>query len=225
MGDAIGELIDEEKLPFDTFFRLASFGTRQVTTSDDKKTMQWMAMQDMLANHDRPEEMGQITQELLFDERPDAVMDWIGGRENRSFYRQLDPMFYRIGDLASVVRQRRANQGKTIADKPYDSWNKEAEWGTCVGLARPVWRTLVQRLRPEWLKNPTDYCPPTFFMTQVYYPGERTARRRVIGSTILSDTVVLDLYKEATETGVKGIGLVGRQDLRTLLSDEHPELN
>lgn len=221
-------LMEAGRLPFDALFRLASIGHCQpdlLSDSDRPQRLSWVLMHDMVAHADTPETMRPDTQKLLWGDRPDAIIDWAQNANWRA-YAQLDPMYYRMANLARVIKQRRAEQGKTVTEIPagWHTTPKELEKERCFGLARPIWRVIIQRTHPEWLDRPRDYYAPTWSFNNVYEAGERTMRRRITDFSVLSDSVVLKMYTEAKETGVRGIGPVGRQSLRTLLSDEHPEL-
>ncbi len=229
-GNQVEALISEDVLPFDALFRLSSVGHRVVDQECSRqypKTLEWNLLQDMITHANEPDSMRGDTRELLLGELPKAIIDPDSYR-NREFYAQLDPMYYRLADLANAIKRRRADEGETLTEAPASSNRsiERLERGRCLGLARPLWRVMVQRVRPEWLENPEDYYHPTLsFFNEVPQASERTMRSRVIARTVLSDTVVVDTYYEAVETGVVNIGPSGKESLRYLLVDEHPELN
>jgi hypothetical protein len=223
--DSFQSLIEEGTLPFDAAFRFAAIGDNQRDPENPRRRLSWNLLQDMVAHAGVPDTMRPETQILLYGERPKLIVDDnISG--NRPAYRLLDPMYYHLGNLGHVIREDRADRGKTITEVPrhWTDTPQEHEWNACVGLARPIWRVLISRTRPDIITHPKEFVRPTITMDQVYYASERSARRRAIGQAVISDSVVLKIYQEAVTTGVKGIGPAGRRHLRTLLSDEHPEL-
>lgn len=228
-GNQLEELIDQGKLPFDTLFRLTSIG-RGIEDPEDTdvfpNALRWKLLTDMIDNAENPEVMRSDTRELLWGDVPDAVID-VSNYTNKKFYAQLNPMFYRLADMAIAVQQRRETEGQTVSEVPpsVQMGTEDYEWRLCVGLARPIWRLIVQRTHPEWIQNPGDYYSPTISFNEVYHAGDKTMRKRLIGDTVLSDTIVFETYQEATETGVVGIGPAGKESLRFLLMDEHPELH
>ncbi len=185
-------------------------------------------MEDMARNIDRPNRMRPVTREILWGELPDAIVD-INSRVNYPSYPKFEPMYYRMADLASAIHRRRTATGQSLPDMPYERslyTPYQDEQSRCRGIARPLWRLLVQRSHPEWLENPKEYYPSSYIGTfcVVYAISESRQRRGIVSHAVLSDELVMSTYQEATSTGVRGIGPLGREDLRLLLSDEHPEL-
>lgn len=226
IDDKVNALIEAGRLPFDAFFRLESIGRGLPDLLDEDEfpcSLKWNILQDMIVHAGNPTAMRADTQRLLWGEPPNAVVDPCS---NNAFYTSLEPMYYELADLASAIERRRQDEGETATDVP-QYWReslKEFEWSRCLALARPLWRVMVNRIHPEWLRNPGDYYHATISFDQIYGASERTMRRRLVGWTVLSDTVVFDIYKEALEVGVKGIAKSGKRSLRYLLADEHPEL-
>ena len=229
LGDKVQGLVEDGTLPFDSLFRLAAVGhcERDPTVVDGEfsNRLIWNILNDIAVHDGDKDALRPDTCELLWGERPDAIVDWYTG-SNHPAYPQLDPMYYDMADLARIIYARRKEEGKTITEVPRGSWYdpEEQESHRCFGLARPIWRVIVRRIHPEWMDNPADYYAPTIRFNQVYYASEAAQRRRIVGHAVISDTVVFSLYKEATESGIKGVGPVGREDLRTMLAEEHPEL-
>lgn len=185
-------------------------------------------MADMVKNAETPERMRAQSRALLEDELPDAIVD-INSRHNYHAYPKLEPMYYRKADLANAIHRRRVASGKALEEVPYDRRlyvRTQDEESRCRAIARPLWRLMVQRFHPEWLETPGDYFPSSYIGTfaVVYDISEARQRRGVVNCAVLSDPLVMSVYEEAVTTGVKGIGQMGKEDLRLLLSEEHPEL-
>lgn len=224
----VSTLIEAGHLPPDALFRLTSVGQR---TSDDPEHphhfLNWVMMLDMVDHARQPDKMQPYTRDVLYGKLPDAVVD-VNSRVNHPAYAMMEPMYYRMADLVRTVRQRREANGQALPDKPYDRrlHTVQDELSRCKAIARPIWRLIVQRTHPEWLENPGDYFPSSYIGTfcVVYDISEPRQRRGIVTHAILSDPLVHAVYQEAETTGVKGIGPVGREDLRLLLLDEHPEL-
>lgn len=225
----VNELIESGALPYDTFFRLTSVGQKaDQEPGNTREFMNYGLMRDMVDHIDDPDKMRPETRELLWGELPDAVVD-INSRTNYWFYSGLDPIYYRMVDLAEVVKQRRQATGQTLPDEPYNGrlhTRTQEEWARCCGIARPIWRLIVKRFHPEWLENPGDYFYSAYIGTfaTVYTIGEPRMRRGIVNHAVISDALVKTIYEEAASIGVRGIGRVGKEDLRVLLAEEHPEL-
>jgi hypothetical protein len=85
---------------------------------------------------------------------------------------------------------------------------------------------MVQRFHPEWLEEPSNYFPSgsiDIFLT-FHEIGEKRQRRGIVSHAVFSDPLVMSFYQEALQTGVRGLGRVGIEDLRLLLTEEHPDL-
>jgi hypothetical protein len=218
--------VEAGRLPYDVLFRLASIGYNQPDLLDDsRKSLRWVLLHDILENSDDPGAMRPDASALIGGNAPDAVVDWYQS-ENHKFYARLDPMYYRMGNLVRVIRRQREEAGKTITEVPEDWYHTPAQYerNRCKGLAQPIWRNIVQRLHPEWLTRSHEFHLPLIGYTHIYSLGKRTEENQVLGRAVISDTAVYDFYQEAVKTGVVGIGPAGRESLRELLSDEHPEL-
>jgi hypothetical protein len=180
---------------------------------------------DIARNWKHPEAMRKDTLRLLLGPRPDVIVDW-NSRYNADQYPKLDTMYYRMDNLATAIRNKRADQGQTVTQLPPGAYIslQDFEFRRCLGLARPTWRAIVNRFRPDIMHNAREYYEPIVTFNEVYYPGERTMQRRVVGHTVLSDGLMLQAYEEAKSTGIKGVGAGSRESLRLMLTDEHPEL-
>lgn len=217
----ISSLMRQGKLPFDSLFRLSAIGCRQVDPENPQHLLQWRVLHDMADNGGDPSKLNPVTQDILFGPQPDAVIDcWQSS--NSKAYTLLDPMYYRLANLTRSVRELRLERGTYLDRLPSHMDSPESQ--RCRALSRSLWRVIVKKIHPEWLENPADYCPPTIYFGSVYYPTERTMQRRNVGRAVISDPTILGVYTEAVETGVKGIGPSGKESLRKLLIDEHPEL-
>lgn len=222
------ELIEAGVLPYDTMFRLLVAGQKaDHIQGNTHEFLNYALIRDMVLHSRYPEQMRPETQELLWGELPDAVVD-INSRVNNQSYSELEVVYYRLADLARAVKQRRLASGLSLAEEPYDRrlhTRTQEEWARCRGIARPIWRLIVQRFHPEWLQHPSDYFCRTFIsFNTVYEIGEPRMRRGIVSHALISDPLVMSIYQEAITTGVRGIGRMGKEDLRVLLSDEHPEL-
>ncbi len=219
--------IDAGLLPFDTLMRIATIPSEQ-TDEGGEYRLAWVLMHDIAHNAENPKKMRADSRKLLTSELPTAFVD-CNARYNEDAYTQLDTMYYRMGHLARAIRSRREDEGKhtevTPAMREYTP--REYELRHCVGLARPLWRALVARAMPSVLENPGLYFPASYIgsFCNVYHLGKRRVARQALGSTVIRDDVVMELYNEAVQTGMRGVGVKGREDLRILLSDEHPELD
>jgi hypothetical protein len=225
----VHELIEAGCLPPDTFFRLAYVGQQTDPTYErGSKSLNYTLMLDMVQNVNRRRSMRPETRQLLEGDLPNAVVD-VNSNYNYPSYAMLEPMYYRMADLASAIQRRRETCGQTIPEAPFDRrlHTVQDERARCLGIARPLWRLIVKRFHPEWLENPSQYYPARYIgpFAVVYSIGENRMRRGIVSHAVISDPLVMSIYQEATETGVKGIGRVGKEDLRLLLSDEHPELH
>lgn len=212
-------------LPPDTLFRFASIGYAELDPRQRTSRLGWALLQDAIEHAEDWNRMRPHTRTLLEGPLPDAVISiW----PNYETYPLLDTMYYGLRDAARAIRDYRADTGQTITEippfSPYDDV-AEAEARRCFALARPLWRTIIERIHPEWLDQPRLYWPPTVSFNQVYYPSNRTAARRIVGAAVISDSVVLDIYNEAKKNGVKRIGPAGQETLRRLLLEEHLELS
>lgn len=214
-------------LPFDTLMRIATIPSEQIDEdSTHRYRLTWVLMQDIADNAETPDQMSDDSRMLLTKELPSAFVD-SNAKYNEGAYTQLDMMYYRMGHLAQVIRSRRKDEGKQTEVTPnmQEYMREEYEWHHCIGLARPLWRALVARAMPSVLENPGLYFPSSYMgLDRIYHLGKRKVARMALSSTVLRDDAVMKLYNEAVQTGVRGVGPKGREDLRTLLSDEHPEL-
>lgn len=220
--------IDAGRVPYDTLFRLASIGANQIDATGGRELrLIWVVLNDINEHADNPTSMRAETHALLFGEPPDAVIDQVQTQVNRESYKQLDQMYYRLADFATVIKERRALRGKTVTEVPrrWDFTPDELETNWCYRLARPIWRTIIQKRHPEWLDRPEDYYTPTISFNEVYYAGEKLMRRRLVGAAVLGDALVSSFYSEAREIGIRGVGPEGKETLRQLLEEEHPELH
>lgn len=140
-------LIEEGKLPIDALFKVASLGCNQIDPliPDRRFLLSFSLVSDMVANYADPEGMRPDTRTLLDRPRAQALVD-PNSNWNRLAYRELDPMYYRLADLATEIKLRREEQGKTMTKVPRRWWQsvERYEWTQCVGLARPVWRIIVK---------------------------------------------------------------------------------
>ncbi len=224
---AVAEHVSAGRLPFDIMFRLAGIGFNQRDPEDDRCRLQWSLLKDLIEHANEWSMLRADSRAILEGPRPDMIVDIC--RQPGKPYSQLDPMYYRIGDLALGVREFRAERGKTVTELPPHSYHfsvQDYENRLCVGLARPLWRTIIQRTRPQWLKEPEKYYPDcTYSWMTRYELSPNTVRRRMIGATVISDAVIHDIYQEAVRTGVRNIGPHGQESLRRLLEDEHLELS
>ncbi|CAN5154398.1 hypothetical protein BH09PAT3_BH09PAT3_6670 [soil metagenome] len=225
--EVIEAAIATDQLPFDTWLRLRAVGDYVPDWQGEERLLSHGIAKDIAEHVSAPEDMRPDTKRLLWGDRPDGVIDWEQST-NRQAYTTLDVMYYRMANLARVIKQQRKLDGATVTEVP-DKWYvtpDEFENTRCFGLARPLWRIIVQRTHPEWLERPAQYCSSTTFTmwSGARELSEGTMKRRIIGAAVFSDEVVYDIYEEATRTGVKGIAAKGRESLRNLLADEHPEL-
>lgn len=209
---ALEKLIGEGKLPPTILFKLASFGCTESDPVTGKRLVH-VTIKDLVTNAESPELMTAKTRELLFGPMPDAIIDWEMG-SNIDVYRSFDDMYYRVYDLQTVIVEQATAAGNT----------SEGLRERSRAAAKGIWRAIVTRHHPEWLKDPGPYYVPTVFHLNVYEAKPPTMRRRIIGQAVLSDPLVYATYVEATKVGVKGIGTKGKASLRALLSEEHPEL-
>lgn len=225
----VNELIEAGRLPFDTFFRLASVGYKAEDTDEGYSIyLNYILMHDMVEHADAPDLMRPETQEVLYDELPDAIVD-VNSSTNYRSYAKLEPMYYRRIDLARAIQRRRLDTGQALPEAPYDRRLHvvhQDEWSRCRRIAWPIWRLMVQRFHPEWLETPEDYYPSAYIgmFAVVYSISEPRMKRGIVSHAVFSDPLVLSIYEEAVATGVRGIGPLGKEDLRLLLLDEHPEL-
>lgn len=223
-------LIESGKLPFDTLFRLASIG-RVVDDATRSTYLNFTMMLEMIECDGKLDLMRESTRRLLTDELPDAIVD-INSGHNHPFYSLLDPVYYRMMDLARTIHFRRVAQGKNIPDESYKIGTglkvPQDEWSRCRALASPIWKLMVNRFHPEWLENPDIYYPNGYiggWGSSTYYEyGIKKEQRGIVSHAVFSDPLVRSFYEEICQIGVDGIGPVGREDLRLLLKDEHPEL-
>lgn len=225
--DAIEAGIIAGHLPQDTYFRLRAIGQCQTDWKDGRNRLAFNIAEDIAKNTQHPDQMRSDTQTLLWGERPDAVIDW-EQTLHKDAYSTLDVMYYRMANLARVIKRQRQEENRTIKEVP-DDWYispERFEQKRCFGLARPIWRVIVQRIHPEWLAQPDSYCQRTVYgiWGSRNELSDQTMRRYIVGAAVISDEVVLNIYDESKRIGVKGIGPKGREALRELLSDEHPEL-
>lgn len=226
VAQEVGELIEDGKLPFDTLFRLASVGYK--TGRGTSTYLNYIMMANMVKHVDTPTKMRSDVQALLDGELPDAIVD-VNSSYNYPAYSKLEPLYYRKEDLVNAIHKRRVASGQALVEAPYDRRlhvRSQEEISRCRGIARPLWHLLVRRFHPEWLETPGDYFPSGYIghFCVSYQYSEASQRYGVVTRAVFSDPLVMSIYEEATTTGVKGIGPMGKEDLRLLLSDEHPEL-
>lgn len=223
---SVQERIEAGILPDDAIFRLASIGRGQSDPNDPQTSLRWSMLIDM-ANITNVSDLNPVTHELLFGPEPDAVIDF-WPNYNKQFYQDMDIMYYRLKHLVEAIREKREDEGRKIGpshDYQFANGHIELEARRCKSLAKPLWRTIIKRTNPEWLENPQDYYHPLISFGNVYYVNDRTAQSRIVSASIISDSAVLSVYEEAVDTGVIGIGPQGKESLRRLLAEEHPELN
>ena len=231
LHDEAQQLMARGVLPFDALFRLASIGVCEVDPDaidapwQKSKNLLRNLFTDMVENADSSDSMRANTQSLLFGERPPVIIDPYTS-SNYGAYSKLEPMYYRMADLAHAIQEKREQQGKTVTESLDDSYFDPArlEWRTCVGLARPTWRAIAKRMMPQIFERPNDFYAPQISFNQVYSVSKRTAIRRLVASAVVCDTNVFRIYQEARETGVKGLGTGARESLRIMLAEVHPEL-
>ncbi len=164
---------------------------------------------------------------------PDYSMEFL----NKIVERSCDEVYYGKSDMVEVVRGRRELQGKTVLEPFFDSFGATnfTEESICSGIAQKFWGSLLRRARPEWLDPAKvyDFVDPEYSFThkgKVLHIdlGSANSKKPVgemIARAVFSDSILCDVFNEAVETGVRGIGSVGLCDLRFLLSEEHPELH
>jgi|GEM_PF-3029187 len=227
--EAIDAHIAAGSLPWDTYFRVRVVGTQEVDPLDpaERRRLLFSIAEDLAKHGATPELLRPDTHKLIYGDLPNAVLDFEQSHSSRKAYAKLEPMFYRLADLIRTIKQQRAFNGQTITECMPDSYltPEELERSRCRSLARPLWKIIVERTHPEWLRRNDVYCQSGFFsFDRSYEWSESTRRRKIIGAAVISDEVVYDIYDESVRTGVKGIGPKGRGSLRELLCDEHPEL-
>ena len=222
----ITELIESGELPFDTMFRLAAVGCRELDPQDDSKLLQWAMIRDITENGTDLASLREDTVQVLYGELPDLAVD-MRWPENRKGYPELDQMYYTLGNMARHINEHRKERGITIHNPMITSYYSDEErvWKTSVGSARPLWRTLVKRIRPEVVDEPQRFFVPTISFNHVYSAGERYMVRTNVINSVISDSALLEIYQESVDIGVRGVGPFGREVMRLMLLDEHPELH
>lgn len=229
------KLVNEGVLPADSRLRLSVVAPYQPVIPGSKVDLLDFVMDDIARFAHRPDQMHPEVYELLFGDAPDAIMIYPGfvadeGRR-REVYTVDEDLYYCVSALAKVIQERREEQGRTVTAEQVKAkgWHMstaDAETFLCTGLARPMWSNMVRRYHPEWIEfSDYYYVPHTSFLYGVPHTvGKATEVRRVIEQVALSDMLVHQFYEEAMEYGVRGVGPMGKDSLRRLLAEEHPEL-
>ena len=225
------QLISDGKIPSDILFRLLSIGEYQ---PDPKSPKDWRqplyltALHDAIDHADNPSEAHPLTQNIVWGELPNVVVDL--GRnsiEHPESFEELSEVYWSMEQLAKVIQMRRQEEGKTITVEPRNSYYTadELEENKSYGLARPMWRTFINRLNPDVTKHPEWFYPSGFIsFNNIYSLSLRTRARRALGRSLISNMALRGFYDEINAIGMKGIGPTGKKDLAVLLAPMHEDI-
>lgn len=219
-------------LPPDTFLRLDTLGDGTVDPDDvNNRSLRWGVLLELADVCQMPENLTPRTRQIIFGDSPRAFIAWywyLGDIDK--LHTRYDESYLLKPDLTQVIRERRAEEGKTIEAVPDDRRYIDPaimEESQCRRISHSLWRVLVQRIMPEWVEpaNILDFYRPVKKGLKIELDRELYEMvRALVGSVALRVDYIRDVYDEAVEVGVKGIGPVGLKDLRTLLAEEYPEL-
>lgn len=213
------ELVGLDLLPEDIIFRMAPFGRGPSSTPGYETFPKiHVVSDDLIKNAQTPEKFLPETRAILEGPLPPAALDWYQ-RDYKALYERLGERYYGRGHLRDIIADRRES-GREFRNE-VERWRDRS---ISSALATATWRSLVKRLHPEWLEKPNHYYTPSYSLGQIYEATERTMRGRIVKATVIADYAMYDLYQEITETGMRGIGKVGAEDIRRLLAEEHPEV-
>lgn len=226
----VEDLVERGVLPGDTFLRLDSIGDRTPDPDDPEVSLRSTILFQLSSCADAPEHLPPQTRNLIFGEAPRALLVWDVGRSTKRLHTKYERPFLVKPDLTQVIKERREQEGKTVTEVPRDRrWlpPEIVEESQCSRIAHGLWRVIAQRIMPEWLKPEAveQYYRPHKHGTTIDLGLDPQAmNRRIVSAVALDVQHIRSIYEESLNEGVIGIGKVGRQDLRTLLADEYPDL-
>lgn len=225
--------VDEGVLPLDTFLRLDSLGDGTPDETDvESRSLRWKTLLELSAFAEAPEHLPPRTRNMLYSEPPRALLAWNPSDDAKTLHTAYDRPYLLRNDLSDVIKERRVLEEKTVTVVPRDRrWRppEEIEHGQCQRIAHGLWRVLAKRIMPEWLEpEALDHFYRPYRNGTSLEVGAiddpQIMNRRIVGAIALKVTHIKEIYDESLRTGVSGIGPIGKQDLRTLLADEYPEL-
>lgn len=227
----VQQLVDSGVLPEDTFLRLNAIGDG---TADTRKgwdgNLRWQILLELAEHGENPDHLSPLARNIILGETPRAFLCWDPESEAKLLHTNYDPPFLLKNDLVDVIKARREIEAKTVRVVPQDRrWRpaEQVEQAQCSRIAHGLWSVLARRIMPEWLdqRSIADFYRPVKLGTKIELgSSNQEINRRVVGAVALSAAHIKEIYDEACEEGVAGIGPVGRIDLRTLLAEEYPEL-
>lgn len=240
-GDAynkVQEHIARGDLPSDTMLRLDSLGDN-TPLPDTKQTVvarsfRWSLLIQLAESGGDTTKMSPLARNVIFGDRPKVILCWNPEADAHQLHTEYDPPFFIRQDLAEVIRERRIREGKTVTEVPDDRrWRppEHIEFMQCYRISHGIWRVLANRIAPEYLR-PDDlrnYYRPRKYSTRDGLGldegvDDLIVRREIIKALAFNVEHIRNIYDESCKDGVRGIGPVGRDDLRTLLAEEYPEL-
>lgn len=203
-------------------------------TEEDTSRLEFV-MGDIVNHFDKQEPMSSETLELLRSDLPTGFVDhtrMLYGDDNSAAYASFDEMYWSYGNFYDAVQRRRIELGESLIKKgrrPPKELQIEEERRSR-RIARYLWRPIVARYHPEWFMDPEEYCYNVFVSRKnkamkLELLEAREMRGRILGAAVLSDSVVCQAYEETITVGFKGLGEKAQDFLRTMLSEEHPELS
>lgn len=239
--DQVQQHIADGLLPDDTMLRLDSLGDN-TPLPDDRQTavarsFRWSLIIQLAEFGDDLSRLSPLARNVVFGERPKVMLCW-NPEADADRLHAYDPPFFIREDMAEIIRERRVLQGKTITEVPEDRrWRppEHIELMQCYRLSHGIWRVLANRIVPEFLRaeDLRNYYRPRKTNVRIgneyginFSEGadDLIVRREIISSIAFNVEHIRAIYDEACTDGVRGIGPVGRSDLRTLLAEEYPEL-
>lgn len=225
-------------LPPDTMFRLDSLGDNTPMPGSEPevraRSQRWDIILQLAGHGPNLDKLSPLARRVVFGGPLKAMLVWNPEPEAKRLHTEFDPPFLIRKDLAEIIRERRIREGKTITEVPDDRrWRppEQVEFMQYYRLSHGLWRALANRITPEYLQ--------TDDLRHYYRPRKRTrkdgfgldegesdviVRREIVSAIVFNIAHIKNIYDEATSTGVRGIGPVGRQDLRSLLDEEYLEL-
>lgn len=226
------------ELPSDTMYRLDSIGDNAPNPDSDLRvrdhSLRWDIVLQLAEHGADANKLSPSARRIVFGGPLKAMLVWNPEPEAKRLHTEFDPPFLIRKDLAEIIRERRIREGKTITGVPEDRrWRppEHVELMQCYRLSHGLWRALANRITPEYVQEKD--------LRHYYRPRKRTRNdgygidegendvivsREIISAIVFSVPHIKAIYDEACSTGVRGIGPVGRQDLRCLLDEEYLEL-
>jgi hypothetical protein len=223
-------LIELGKLPEDTLLRVNALIPDTEVPDLDIVAARCYTIRQIAESGGNIDHMPTHVRSLLFGGPRKALVSWELHEYGSILHYHPDEPYYSKWDLAAIIQERRADQGKTILDVPEDRrWRppETAESSACSRIAHGVWRVVVRHVTPELLEP--SACTLVFVndakADRLGYKGEtENLSRFMVGRVAVAVSCIRDTVDTAHKGHVKGLGAQGIGDLTALLEADSPHL-